>query len=296
MSQICVPTVFPEFTAIYLAVRELTARLPNFSIPMPTVPTPFFSDMHWPTLQAINFSIELVTFSILNFLYQLCSPILAFLKAFGADIPWPKVPVLDIDLPTLLALDMAALVLIVKGKFPDLSKFYALVPLLPSVLFSGITFPALQIIEAIQALIKSFIVTMTLFVVTIFNLVKSIVNAKPFNLGLSLPNFPTLPTDWASLIALVGLPDIDFSLPNIDIGQLFSGLSIPGFPGFDLSFDFPGLFPDLNAPSITFYQMMKLVFLALVLVVTKLFKTVADALSSIIGFSFPQICVPVVSV
>lgn len=298
MSQICVPTVFPEFTAIFLAIRELMITIPNFDISLPTVPSPFMRDIEWPTLKALNISIELATFSILNFLYLLASPILGFLSGFGIDIPWPKVPILDIELPALLAIDMAALVLLVKGRFPDLTKFYAMIPTLPTILFSGIAIPSLQIIEAIQALIRWFIITTTTWIISLFNTVLGIVNAKPFSLGISLPSFPTLPTSWDALIALLGIPNLDlnFKIPTVDINKMFAGISIPSFPGFNLSMpDFSILFPDLRSPSISFYQLTKVVFLALVTVVLSLFKAVADLLSSVIGFSFPQICVPVVA-
>jgi hypothetical protein len=291
MSQICVDTVFPEFTAIYLAIRQLLIKAPDLYIPMPTVPNPFMSDINWPTIKAINISIELMTFSVLNFLYQLISPALAFVKSFGFNLPWPKVPILDIELPDLLSFDMAAIIAIVRAKFPDLSKFYALIPLMPGVMFPTMSIPSLNIIEAIQMLIKNFIVTTAGWIIALFNIIKGIVNKKPFNLGLSLPEFPTLPTDWASLLALVGLDPASlealFKKAGVKIDAFFAKIKIPGFSLPDFSV----LFPDLGSPEVSFFQIMKVIFLAVVLILLKVFKTVCDALKSIIGFSFPKICI-----
>lgn len=223
---------------------------------------------------------------------MLIQPILGFISGFGFSLPWPKVPILDIELPDLLNFDMAAIVASIRAKFPDISQFYALIPLLPNPLFPTINIPSLGIVEAIQMLIKGFIVTVAGFVVSIFNIVKGILNRKAFGFfNLSLPSFPTLPTDWASLIGLLGLtvPDLNlqFRVPNITLDDIFAKIQIPGLSLPELNL----MFPDLAAPEITFMQIAKLGFMALVLVLIKIFKSVTDIISRFIGFSFPQICI-----
>jgi len=304
MSQVCINIAFPDFTAVHTAVKQLMddARKelpPKFpSLALPTLPSPIMPTINWPTLQAINISIETVSTGLMKFIMAFLQPIIDFVAGFGFSFAWPKIPVLDIDLPELLSSSFNSLVATVKEKFADIKAFLASVPGIPVPLFQNISIPELEIVEAIQALVRSYYTSLMTFATSVLNAVKSVLGGNPFNFGLSLPTFPTLPTTFEGLLELIGIPDIQAALAaGADhIKQLFASLSIPSFPGFELSLpDWDQMFPDFVSGTIQLWQLAKTTFLAMVMSICKMFKDLADILQQFIPFSFTTICFPAVS-
>lgn len=321
MSQICVDTAFPEFTAIFSAVQELMksavnkavsigdaateagrkalSRLSKLQLPniqLPSMPTPFLPDFTWPSLQSIHMSIEAMSNGLMNFIFFFLKPIMDFVKKFGFNFKFPPMPILGIDLPSLLKISFASLVMMVKVKFNNVLDFLKAIPSINVPLFPSISMPSLEWVEGVQALVKSYYVILVAFAMKVLDAVKSVLSKKPFKFGLKIPTIPKLPTSFNDLLILIGIPNLPnfLKMPNLDLEGFFKKLKVPSFPNFKLSLpDWKMLFPDFMSPAIQIWQLLKLVFLAMVLVIVVLFKIVADILAKFIGFKFPKICVPV---
>ena len=321
MSQICIDTVFPKFTAIFSAVQEVVnsaknkaiavgdtttaagkkalsklskLKLPNMQLP--SMPSPFLPEITWPSLQSIHMSIEAMSFGLMNFIFLFLQPIMDFVKKFGFNFKFPPMPILGIDLPALLKMSFSSLVMMVKTKFSKIQDFFAQLPMLNNPIFPSISIPSLELVEGVQALVKSYYVILMSFATKVLDAVKSVLSKKPFEFGLKLPSFPKLPTSLPDLLALIGITNLEkfLKLPNLDLKAFFSKLSVPSFPNFKLTLpDWNTLFPDFMSPAVQILQLIKLVFLSMVLSIVELFKNVADILKKFMNFSFPKICVPV---
>ena len=279
---ICAPTQFPTFNDFFNQLSGLKLKFdPN--IHLPTMPSPLFANINMPSLHKVNLAAELVLNQFLNWIMAVIQPMMNFVGA----IPFPVIPILGLTLPDLLAgFDMAALVARFRNALSGLT-----VPSLPDPLMPSINAPDFEVVTKIQALIRDYCVALITMVTSLIDMVISKLGKKPFNFGVSFPALPNIPTSFAGLMALFAIPDFG-SLHGLNIADFFSNLSLPGFPGLNFAIPSP-FFGDVSVPEIEFVEIMKNMFMAMVMWCAAKIGDFCALVSRFISFSLPTVCVPV---
>jgi hypothetical protein len=253
--QVCPTSTFPTFDSIYNQIKGLNIAInPKFpdmphlpTMPsLPSMPSPMFPNMTMPDVEKPN-----LTFSIvLNQIFKWFEAIIGKLTSFlGTTFTFPDIPHLNIKLPDLLNpnFDLSALV-------PNLPEFNFSLPSLPNPMLPNMHMPEFEGVAKIQALIANYCTTLVTSLTGILDSVISKLNAKPFQLGLSMPTLPTIPTDFSGLMALV--PTLNLTMPD-------------------------PIFGDFRNPSLEQLELSKNYYLALV---SKIGKTIDDFVASIAGY------------
>lgn len=297
---ICAPfnikfdTPFPDFNSLFAKIDFDKIKLPDYKLPSFTLPDPLFKSLEIPAI-SFNFMItDLQEQNLIAILNTFLGKLLGFLGK-GFDI-LPKMPILDISFPELLA-SLGAGMNKIYLKAIDLKDKLFSYFVIPS--YSGFSIPELEVVNKVRMLISSFIQSITSFAANLVNSVVSKVSSV-FKVGLPSLEIPELPTLDSLLAKLPNLPSIDltgkftipeFSLPKIpSIGDLAALLNI-NVPGFSFP-SFPDLdkfFPGVKVPEIDLVERIKKISTELS---TFLLKKATDFYTSVIakfigGLSFP---------
>jgi hypothetical protein len=260
VQQVCPSMTFPSFDDIFGKLSGLKLKFDPSMPSLPTMPSPMFPNLEMPELQLPNLSFSIMTNQILNWFQMIIGKLTSFL---GSTFTFPDIPHINIKLPDLLSgnssFDWDALY----AKIPSLS-----LPSLPDPLLPNMHMPEFENLAKYQALILDYMSTLMTSLVGIVDSVIGKLNAKPFQLGLSMPSLPDplLPLNFESLM---------FNMP-----------SLPSLPD--------PLFGNINSPDIELLERAKNYYLHMISLVG---KTIDDFVASIAGYiggwTPPVMCVTV---
>jgi len=127
--------------------------------------------------------------------------------------------------------------------------------------------PEFEGVAKVQALIANYCTTLLTSLTGILDSVIGKLNAKPFQLGLSMPTLPTIPTDFEGLMLTV--PSLNISLPD-------------------------PIFGDFRNPSMEMLELSKNYYIALVSKIGKIIDDFVQTFAGVIGgWTAPCACVSV---
>ena len=258
--QVCPSSTFPSFDSIFGQIKDLNLSFDPSWPSLPTMPSPMYPNLSMPELQKPNLAFSITVNQILNWFQQIIGKLTSFL---GSTFTFPDIPYLNIKLPELLtssaspSFDWSGMF----AKIPSLS-----LPSLPDPMLPNMHMPEFENLAKFQALILDYCSTLMTSLVGIVDSVIGKLNAKPFQLGLSMPTLPSplLPTDFNSL--MLNMP------------------SLPSLPS--------PLFGDIRSPSIEALEMSKNYYMHMISLVGKQIDDFVSSIASYIGgWTPPRVCV-----
>jgi hypothetical protein len=215
---VCPSLTFPSFDSIWSQLQGLKLNFDPSWPSLPTMPSPMFPNLTMPEVQLPNLSFSIMMNQMLKWFEEIIGKLTSFL---GTTFTFPDIPHINLKLPDLFNFDgdfdWAALY----AKIPSLS-----LPSLPDPLLPNMSMPEWENLSKYQALILDYCSSLMTSLVGILDSVIGKLNAKPFQLGLSMPTLPDplLPFDFNSLMfnmpSLPSLPDPlfgNFSNPNMEL-------------------------------------------------------------------------------
>lgn len=217
-----------------------------------------YPNLTMPEIQKPNLAFSITMNQILNWFNEIIGKLTSFL---GTTFTFPDIPNINIKLPDLLSgtsnFDWDSLY----AKIPSLS-----LPSLPSPMLPNMNMPEFENLAKYQAVVLDYCSTLMTSLVGILNSVVGKLNAKPFELGLSMPTLPSplLPTDFNSL--MLNMP------------------SLPSIPD--------PLFGDVRNPSMESLEKAKNYYMHMISLVGKQIDDFVSSIGSYIGgWTPPRVCV-----
>lgn len=258
IQRVCPTTTFPSFDSIFDQIKGLKLSFDPSWPSLPTMPSPMFPNMVMPDAQKPNLAFSITMNQILNWFQQIIGKLTSFL---GSTFTFPDIPHINIKLPELLSgnanFDWNGMF----AKIPNLS-----LPSLPSPLLPNMHMPEFENLVKFQALILDYCSTLMTSLVGIVDSVIGKLNAKPFQLGLSMPSLPSplLPTNFDSLM---------FNMP-----------SLPSIPD--------PMFGNFRNPSMEMLEKAKNYYMHMISLVGKKIDDFVSSIASYIGgWTPPLVCV-----
>ncbi len=316
---VCAGSTFPTFDSIYNQIKGLNLAFdPKFpgipSLPsmpsLPNMPSPMFPNMTMPDFEKSNLSFSLVVNQMMKWFEAIFAKLAGFMGI--ANFAFPEIPNLGLKLPDIVnpSFDLSAYIANLKLTMPTLNFS---IPMLPDPLLPNMNAPEFEFTAKIQALISNYCTALMTSLTSLVQSVTDKLNAKPFQLGLTMPTLPTIPTSFddmmAPIFASLSVPDLsgmldkykipDISMPNFSmpdvpsLSSLFSSIKLPGFDMMNLSIPDP-LLGNMRNPQLEIMELSKNYYMALVSVVGKKIDDFVQTFAGIIGgFTPPQVCVTV---
>jgi hypothetical protein len=205
VKQVCPDVAFPSFDSIFNQLKGLKLSFdPNWPS-LPTMPSPMFPNIKMPEWQTTNLAFNISVNQMLKWFEMIIGKLSSFL---GSVFTFPDIPHINLKLPDLFNFsgetDWAAMF----AKIPSLS-----LPSLPDPLLPNMRMPEFEGLIKFQALILDYMSSLMNSLIGLVDSVIGKLNAKPFQLGLSMPTLPDplFPFNFESLMfsmpSLPSLPD-----------------------------------------------------------------------------------------
>lgn len=308
---VCAASSFPTYNDIFSQFKDLKVpfdpKIPGMpampTLPkLPSMPSPMFPTMTLPEYEKSNLASSLVLNQILNWFKEL----IAKLKTFVPSMPSvPNVPHLDLTLDQITepSFDLAAFIANLKVSMPEINFS---VPMLPDPVLKGMDFPEFEYVAKVQSTITNYCTTLIDYIINALGQVVNKLNIKPFQLGLSLPSFPSLPTSFDELMSpmysAIDVPDYEkfiakYKDPNFSgkipsLSALFTDNIPAAFSLGNLSVPDP-ILGNMRSVEFEVVELSKNYYMAMVSAIGKTIDFFTNSFASIIGFGGKLVCVSV---
>lgn len=300
--------VFPP--AINIAYPEIpdAPGIPPFIVP--TLPTPIYNKFSNLNMEVMQFVQGLQDFQLQTTLSLMIKPLADFLGGAIAGF-LPTIPNTSINLVDLLAGNIEK----IKREIAEALAINPLAfPMLPTPLFNGFSIPNIEAISAMKLILKGYYKDVMMIIPGMIDSVVGILQLP----GLpSLPTLPTLPDVKAMLLekamalptipnvpAVPGMPPLPpipaapdmkdipllLKLKGIEIPDLFSMLSFPGFPTLSLP---KPLIPTMSNFELELNEALSILFADFLTIPLKKIMDFLEGTLGMLGFSFPTICITI---
>lgn len=318
---ICADSPIPSFDSIFNKINfsfppnfdfNLPSIPPSISLNIPALPSltnPIFPDISHLSLELCNIAQEIQSFQLLTTLSNMITPLLNFV---GGIIP--AIPLIGLNLVDLLACNAAGLYksireAILQFQFPDidftLPNFtlpdFSLpnisIPSFPTVpvpMFGSLSIPSVELVNTVKLLLKDYMNVLTQTITGLIDQATSILQIGSFG---GIPSFPSMTEIMGQLAELVKWPNFDINLPTFppldflkgfSLNDMFGGLSFPGFPSISLP---DPLIPNYSNFELEFMEGFNIMLQSLITTPMTLIIGFLTGPLSLLGFSFPTLCV-----
>lgn len=304
---ICADSPIPSFDSIF---NKLSFPFPpNFSYNLPALPSltsPIFPDISHLSLELCNIAQEIQSFQLLSTLTNMIKPLLDFCGGI-----MPTIPVIGLSLIDLIACNATALYDSVRRailgfqfpnvSFPTLPTFslpsfsMPAFPTVPVPMFTSLSIPSVELVNTVKFILKDYMNIAIGSIVGLIGIATSILQIGSFG---GIPSFPSMTEIMGQIAELVKWPNFDINFPTFpsldflkgfSLNDLFGGLSFPGFPSISLP---DPLIPNYSNIELEFMEGLNIMFQTLITTPMKLIIDFLNGPLSVIGFSFPTLCVP----
>jgi len=143
-------------------------------------------------------------------------------------------------------------------------------------------------------ILKDYMNIVTGSIVGLIGIATSILQISSFG---GIPSFPSMTEIMGQIAELVKWPNFNINLPTFptpdflngfSLNDLFGGLSFPGFPSISLP---SPLIPNYSNIELEFMEGLNIMFQTLIMTPMNLIINFLNGPLSVIGFSFPTLCV-----
>ena len=321
MITICADSPIPSFDSIFNKIDfsfppnfdfNLPAFPPSTSLnlpALPSLPSPIYPDISHLSLELCQIAQEIQSFQLLSTLTNMINPLLSFAGGL-----MPTIPLIGLSLTDLISCNPTALYdsirkAILQFQFPDIDftlpdftlPTFSLpnismpsFPTLPIPMFGSLSIPSVELVNTVKLILKDYMNVVTGVITGLINKATSILQIASFP---GIPAFPSMTEIMGQISELVKWPGFDINLPTFpsldfltgfSLNDLFGGLSFPSFPSISLP---DPLIPNYSNFELEFMEGLNIMFQTLITTPMNLIINFLNGPLSIIGFSFPTLCV-----
>lgn len=279
--QICVTSPLPTIDSILPSFYPLMTYPPTIeSIGklLPCLPSPIYAALNIPSLEMVKVAIELQAFQMQTMMLAMIRPMLTLLS-LNINTYLPKIPGLgDFTLLDLVEDNANALLAAVKQAIIDGFVWVGI----PIPFDITVNIPDIDALEILQAVINSYMQTITLMIVSLVTQVTSFLRIANMVALPTLPSPAAIETAFKSAVANgVGT-----------IAEKIAAISFAGFPPFPM---LPSpLIPTFSIPAVDFAQYFNMFKNNLTIALLQPIMNFINAkLKAFMTFTFPLLCITI---
>lgn len=288
--QICTSTPIPDFNSLYKAAMA-SMKFPPASISIPSLPTlmnPIYAGISNINSEIVQLVQELQSYQMMMTFSSFLTPLTSYLGLSLSAI-LPKIPGTALSLTDLLSMNPST---IYAGISAALAQYGAgIFPFLKTPIFGSLSVPSIEIVTTVKMVIKGYMNTL---LGTVFGLINEVTGKLKLPAMPALPVLPTLAQIEAQIMgAFPGFPSIS-ALINSGEASLNAMLAsvealIPAFPALP-ALPSP-LIPNFSSFEHEFNEGLNVLYSSLVAYPMTLIMNFVTSTLSMLGFSFPTICI-----
>lgn len=288
--KLCTTTPIPDFNSLYnAALASMTFPPGNITIPsLGTLMNPIYAEMSHINGEIVQLVQELQSMQMNMTFSALLTPLTSYLGLSLSAI-LPKIPGTALSLIDLLAMNPSA---IYAGISAALAQYGAgIFPFLKTPIFGSLSIPSIEIVTTVKMVVKGYMSTL---LGTVFGLINQVTGKLKLPAMPALPTLPTLAQIEAQIMgSFPGFPSLS-ALINSSEASLNAMLAsvwalVPAFPALP-ALPSP-LIPNFSSLEHEFNEGLNTLYSSLVAYPMTLLMNFCNNTLSMLGFSFPTICI-----